>query len=600
VLDQPANGTKVARARWLNFTRLALKYWTGDKARQAWIITTFVVGFVAFQLAMQLAMNGWNRLFFDALEKRQIDALQLIVVWLPLLILGSVAATCGGIVARMTLQVRWREWLTKRIAGWWIEDQRYYRLGIANEDQTAPEYRIAEDVRLAIEPLVDFAIGVLTAVATATAFFGILWSVGGSITLNVAGQDIVIPGYLALAAILYTFATSSSAYLVGKPMVGVVTRKNEAEAQFRAEMTRLRENAESIALIRGDADERKSVIGNYGRVAAAWIGVVRRHGIIASVQSTNGALVPVVPLILASPKFLSGEMSLGGVMQLVAAFITVQVSLNWFIDNFIRIAEWFASANRVDELVEALEDLDVATLMEGSGFITFGTSDDDKIHIENLSIAHRNGRVVIADAHVVIQPGEKVLVGGESGTGKSTLIRALAHLWPWGSGTIRLPKGQDIAFVPQKPYIPLGTLRQAIVYPRSVDAVSDEMITGALRRCGLGYLVKRLEEDDRWDQILSGGERQRIAFARILLQRPSIIIMDEATSALDEDSQSSLLQLFNEDLAYATVVSVGHRPGLEEFHDRKLTLDRRAAGAHVSSRRLEKSLWHLFRDVRTS
>ena len=584
-----------ARVRWKSFTRLALKFWRGRSARRAWMLTAVVFLLVATQLALQLGMNLWNRAFFDALEQKRSADLWRIALILPALVLATGAATGGAYLARLMLQVRWREWLTRRLAGWWIEDQRYYRLGIANEEQSAPEFRIAEDVRLGVEPLSDFVIGILTAFATIAAFSGILWTVGGSISVPLGGVAVTVPGYLALAALTYAVFASGTAYFTGRRLVAAYARKNESEAQFRAEMTRLRENAESIALIRGDDDERKSVIANFGRTVASWINLVRRSGLIAGVQSTNGVLVPVVPLLLAAPKYLGGEMTLGGVVQVAAAFVTVQSALNWFIDNFVRIAEWMGSANRIDELTEALEDLDRGTLAEGSGFIDSGESEDANIRIENLSVAHRNGRVVIADAEVVIAPGEKVLVGGESGTGKSTLVRAIAGLWPWGSGRILLPKDADIAFVPQKPYIPLGTLRQAMLYPKSAGDTAPEAVAGAMRRCGLGYLVKKLDEDAHWDQILSGGERQRVAFARLLLQRPRIIVMDEATSALDDDSQTSLLQMLAEDLAASTVVSVGHRPGLEDFHDRKLTLVRHDTGAQLSSRRLQKSLWHFFK-----
>jgi len=425
-------------------------------------------------------------------------------------------------------------------------------------------------------------------------FAAILWQVAGS-HFTLGGTEIVIPSYMALAAIVYAVIASLAAYFAGRPLVPRIAAKNEAEAQFRAEMTRLRENAESVALIKGDADERLSVGENYGRVVAAWLQVIRQQGIIAIVLNTNGALFPIVPLLLVAPKYLSGEITLGAVMQVVAAFSAVQAALIWFVDNFVRLAEWFASVTRVDELTEALEAVDIGTIMEGETQIELGESEDGAIHIADLSVAHSNGRIVIADASVVIAPGEKVLVAGESGSGKSTLIRALAGLWPWGSGTIEMPRGKRVAFVPQKPYLPLGTLRDTLLYPEAESRVDDETVRQALERCGLAYMGHRLDEEERWDQILSGGERQRVAFARLLIQKPDIIIMDEATSALDEGSQDSLLGLIETDLTDATVISVGHRPGLEDFHERKITLEKRDAGAHLTSKRLTRSLWRLFR-----
>lgn len=584
------------RSRMGRFFRTALGFWRGRTRLRAWLLTGTVLLFAAAQIATAVAVNGWNRLFFDALERRDVPAVWSAAGWLPLLVAVSALTLSSLVISRMLLQARWREYLTDRLAGWWIADQRYYRMQFTATEQTAPEYRIAEDVRLSVEPLVEFAIGLISAAVTAATFAAILWHVAGSARFTLGGTEIVIPSYMALAAILYAIVASLAAYFAGRPLVWRIAAKNEAEAQFRAEMTRLRENAESIALIRGDADERHSVRENYGRVLAAWLGVIRQQGIIALVLNTNGALFPIVPLLLIAPKYLSGEITLGAVMQVVAAFSAVQAALIWFVDNFVRLAEWFASVARVDELQEAMEALDVGTLMEGETQITLTESEDGAIHLENLSIAHSNGRVVIADASVVINLGEKVLVVGESGSGKSTLIRALAGLWPWGSGTIAVPRGKSIAFVPQKPYLPIGSLRTVALYPEAEKPVPDEVVVAALKRCGLGYMAKRLDETDRWDQILSGGERQRMAFARLVIQRPDIIIMDEATSALDEDSQDSLLRLFDQELAHATLISVGHRPGLEDYHDRKITLDKRLAGAHLTSRRLGKSLWRLFRN----
>lgn len=573
--------------------RLASRFWTGASAGRAWLLTVVVLAFAFAQIGAQVGINSWNRMFFDALEKKELADVITAIGLLPLLVVFAALTMSGLVVSRMLLQVRWREWLTNRLAGWWIADQRYYRLGFLATEHTAPEFRIAEDVRISTEPLVEFAIGLISAFVTALTFAAILWTVAGSISFEVAGRTFHIPAYMALAAVLYALITSTTAYYVGRALVGKIAAKNETEALFRAEMTRLRENAESIALIKGDADERSSVIETYANVVRAWMAVVRRQGFIALVLNTNGALFPIIPLLLATPKYLSGELTLGAVMQVAAAFSAVQAALIWFVDNFVRLSEWYASVVRVDEFVETLEEVDIGTIMEDEHQIVLDESDDEAIHIHNLSLAHRNGRVVIDDASIRIQPGEKVLIAGESGTGKSTLIRALAGLWPWGSGRIAFPRDTPYAFVPQKPYLPRGTLKDTLLYPDNGAAVPDTDIVKAMERCGLGYLGKRLNEEDDWDRVLSGGERQRIAFCRLLIQKPPIIIMDEATAALDEGSQDSLLSLFEDELAGSTVISVGHRPGLERFHERKITLVRRPAGARVHSAPIRKSLWRL-------
>ena len=581
-----------------SFLRMAAGFWKGEGAGRAWGLTLLVLAMVIAQVGVQLLMNAWNKWFFDALEKKD-GALvaHYMLIFAPVIVVSAIVVTTA-VVARMTLQMRWREWLTRKILGWWISDQRYYRLAFVAPEQTSPEYRIAEDARLAIEPLVDFATGLLTALFTAVSFAAILWQVAGSARLSMGGWSVVVPAYMAVAALCYAVIASFASWLAGRPLARTIGEKNEIEAGFRGEMTRLRENAESIALIRGDAGERATLGETYTRVVEVWRAVIRRQGVIGVVLNTHGAIYPIVPLLLIAPKYLAGEITLGAVMQVTAAFMAVQGALIWFVDNVVRLAEWFASVRRVNELVDVLREVDAATLMSEKTAIEMGESEDGTLHLEDLSIAHRNGRVVIAETSTSIAPGERVLVVGESGTGKSTLIRAIAGLWPWGSGAIRLPKGATIAFLPQKPYIPLGGLREVMSYPLQAPDVGDDAIIKALNACGLGYLVKHIDDEQRWDQTLSGGERQRVAFGRLAIQKPDVVIMDESTSALDEESQARVLTLLAERLPDAMIISVAHRPGLEEFHTRKITLARSASGASLSSQDMDGPLHRLLRRLK--
>jgi putative ATP-binding cassette transporter len=438
----------------------------------------------------------------------------------------------------------------------------------------------------------------MNAFLAAVAFIGVLWAVGGAISFTAFGTAVTIPGYMVLGAIVYSLLTSTAMVFLGRPLIRRVEAKNAGEAKLRYELTRVRDSAENIALIGGDDDERERLYATFGELAERWVRVIVQQARMTFVGNANTVLAPVVPLLLGAPKYLSGDMSLGELMQAATAFVQVQIALNWFVDNAIRLAEWLASAQRVVELTDSLEFLDRTIGKSGNEeTIVLGDSPDENLHIRQLSITQQNGTLMVEGADVVIPRGEKILVKGESGTGKSTLIRAMAGLWPWGSGQILRPKSAHVAFLPQQPYIPPGTLRHALLYPSHEEAVPDDVLVESLRRCGLGHLAPRLDETDEWSMILSGGEKQRLAFARLLVSPPDIAILDEATSALDETSQAHILGFLRTDLAHTTVLNVAHRPGLEEYHDGEIRLVRVEGGHAVTHDhhypRL-KQLWQRF------
>ncbi len=590
ILDVPRSRGQVRR-----FFAKASGFWTMEGCGRAWFLTILVFTSAFAQIGVNVLYTMWNKWFFDALSERDAALVWHYVLFLIPLVLTSATIGTTVVVSRLMLQMRWRQWLTRRMMGWWISDQRYYRLNFSDAHFAAPEYRIAEDTRLAVEPLADFAIGLTSAVVTACTFATILWKVGGALDVTFAGHAIHIPAFLAIAAVAYAGLVSIASYFCGRPLADVVGAKNEFEAAFRGEMTRLRENAESIALVRGDEDERRSLGIRFDSVINAWRAVIRRQGILGIVQNSNSAIYTILPLLLVAPKYLSAELTLGDVMQVSAAFAAVQGALIWFVDNFVRLSEWYASLRRVNELVDTLDRLDITSTLSGDSRIEMTESDDGALHLEHLSIGHRGGKIVISETSTKIERGERVLIVGESGTGKSTLIRAIAGLWPWGSGSISLPAGARIAFLPQKPYIPIGTLKDALSYPTASTEIPEAVLTEAMREVGLGYLASQLNVEKEWDQTLSGGERQRVAFARLILHKPDLIIMDEATSALDDDSQTKVLDLLRLKLDGATIVSVGHRPGLEEYHTRKITLERNDLGAKLSSREVDGKLFKLLR-----
>jgi putative ATP-binding cassette transporter len=382
-----------------------------------------------------------------------------------------------------------------------------------------------------------------------------------------------------VAAVIYAVIASGSMVWIGRRFVTVAENKNQAEAEYRFVLTRIRENGESIALLGGETEERAGLDRSLREVLRRWRHLCYQHMRTTVVSQSSAHLAPVVPVLLCAPKFLEGSMSLGQVMQAASAFVIVQTAFNWLVDNYPRFADWTASARRVASLLVSLDGLHQAD-KEGLGRIQHGETDDAALKLCNLSVTLDDGTSVINEAEVTIEPGEKVLVVGESGTGKSSLVRAIAGLWPWGDGQILVRKGAKLFLLPQRPYVPVGSLRRAAAYPQSTDEVEADAVAEALDQVGLGHFVDRMDEDNPWDQTLSGGEKQRLAFARLLIHKPDIIVMDEATSALDPTSQADLLQLIHERLD-ATIISVGHRPELEAFHERKLVMESRPDGARL-------------------
>jgi putative ATP-binding cassette transporter len=562
------------------FLRFSLGFWRGDTRRQAWLLTSAALLFLLANLAAALAVNRWNKFFFDALERKDTATVIAAIGLVLVLAVISAAMSAGLVHARMRMQVRWRQWLARALIGRWLANRHFYQLTVVRTEADNPEARIAEDGRLAIELLVDFSLGLLNAVLAAISFIGVLWIVGGEITI--AGYT--IPGYMVFACVIYCSITTLAMYLLGTRLVKRVEQKAAAEAQFRYELTRVKDNAETIALIGGDEDERGRLDETYSHLLRRWIRIIIWQGRMTWVNGANMVLLPVVPLLLGAPKYLNGEMSLGSLMQAATAFAQVQVALNWLADNAVRLADWFASSRRVSQLTLAIERLEesLGPLRESEG-IEIGASPDGNIHLRELDIEQYDGTLMIEDAETVVKPGEKVLVKGDSGTGKSTLIRAMAGLWPWGRGQILKPEGAEFAFMPQRPYFPLGTLRQALLYPYPDQKVADEKIRDALIRCGLEHLIPRLDEAENWSQVLSGGEQQRAAFARVMIRPPDILIMDEPTSSLDELSQFRMMEYMRDFLPKTTVIHVGHRPGLEPFHNREIRLVRKRRGGPATT-----------------
>jgi putative ATP-binding cassette transporter len=559
-------------------------FWGKGGDRLAWLFTIGLLILIVANVGFQYGINVWNRAIFDAIEKKDsIGVFHLSAVFFPLAI-GSVLLGVAQVFARMGIQRRWRAWLTNSVVSRWLSNGRYYQLNLVGGDHKNPEYRIAEDLRIATDSPVDFVAGVTSALLSAATFIVVLWTIGGALTVTVGGSALTIPGFLVIAAVLYAVIASGAIMTIGRRFVQISEDKNQAEAEYRYTLTRVRENGESIALLGGEEEERDGIDKTFTNVLRQWARLAGQHMRTTLVSQGSSLIAPVVPLLLCAPKFLDGSMSLGQVMQAASAFTIVQTAFGWLVDNYPRLADWNACARRIASLMMSLDGLERAEQGDGIGRIKRGeTEGDAMLSLNDLSVSLDDGTAVVGETEVVVQPGERLLVAGESGTGKSTLVRAIAGLWPWGSGSVNFHPDRRLFMLPQKPYIPSGTLRRAIAYPGAAEDWTVEQMGEALHKVGLDHLKEKIEEDAPWDQTLSGGEKQRLAFARLLLHNPDIVVLDEATSALDEKSQDKMMDIVIKELPKATIVSVAHRVELEAFHSRKIVLERRKGGAKLVS-----------------
>jgi putative ATP-binding cassette transporter len=585
------------RSSLRSFAAIAAGYWTAPGHKSiAWTLTAGMLVFGVINVGITLWVNIWNRDFFNALEKRDTAMLvQQIYILAAIVVSGGVAVALQ-LHIRRRLQINWRSWLTQVTTRRWLHAGRQYQLGLLADELDNPDGRIAEDIRVSTEVAVEFAQTILQCILQLITFLSVLWVLSGTLPIRIGTFEFSLPGYMVWAAVLYALFGSILTYALGRGLIEAGNIRQGREADVRSVLIRARENAEGIALMRGEPDERARLAGAMTNLRGAWHAQTRGQGSLQLLTSALGYIAPVVPLILALPRFLAGDMQLGGLMQTAQAFSNVQWALSWLIDNFPRFAEWRASVDRVVQLHQVLHDLEDDIDTPGAERIEVTPGEADRLVLREVGLSRPDGEALVAEAEVEIQPGERVLIRGQSGSGKSTIMRAIAGVWPWGRGSVELPRGR-IAFMPQKPYFPLGTLRDAMLYPEKRDGVDDEVLRETLHKVGLDHLRDRLDDEDRWDHILSGGEQQRVAFARVLLQKPRWVFMDEATSALDEAGQANVMKLLAEELPETAVISIGHRPGLEAFHTRELVLEPGEEGAQLRARPSKRGLRDIYRKM---
>jgi putative ATP-binding cassette transporter len=554
-----------------NVWKLSAPYWRSEEKWRAWGLLAAIVALSLGSVYMLVLLNEWNRQFYNALEQKDERDFFALLGYFCLLAAIYIAVAVYETYLEQMLQMRWRIWLTRQYLGDWLGNQVYYRLELEHRGTDNPDQRIAEDLRAFTSGTLSLGLGLMREVVTIASFAVILWGLSGSLPLALGGTEVSVPGYLVWAALVYAVVGSAITYYVGRPLIRLNFQQEQREADFRFALVRLRENAEGVALYRGEAPERRNFLDRVERIRENWWGLMNYTKRLNTFTIGYNQVAIVFPFFVAGRRFFSGAITLGGLTQIAGAFGQVQTSLSWFVNNYSTLANWKASVDRLLTFHRALEEA-VAEEARHDG-VDVQRDGERTVRAEHLDLVLPNGRTILADTAFTIAPGDRIVFTGPSGAGKSTLFRALAGIWPFGKGRVRFPGNARVLFLPQKPYIPIGTLREAVAYPGTPADFGDEAIRGALADVQLEGLAGRLDERGNWSMQLSGGEQQRLAIARALLHRPDWLFLDEATSALDEAGEKRVYELLQSRLPVTTMVSIAHRPTVAAYHRKRFSLE---------------------------
>ena len=554
-------------------------YWASD---DRWPARGLLIAVVALTLGMvylTVLLNQWNNAFYGALQDKNLAAFRAQLLRVTYLIGIFIVLAVYQVYLNQMLEIRWRRWLTDRYLRAWLSDDAYYRMQLLGRETDNPDQRIAEDVQQLAAHTLGLFTGGLRATVTLVTFVAILWGLSGTFTITLGGVTMSVPGYMVWVAVLYAVFGTWLTDRLGRPLVRLNFDRQRYEADFRFSLVRFRENTEGVALYRGESDEFRTFRQRFEDVVGNWWGIMRRQKRMTYFTSGYGLGAWIVPSIVAAPRYFRGELGLGGLMQTAQAFQQVQDALSFFVQSYKEIAAWRAVVERLTGFDQALS---LVHALRSSLEVRPSPKGTPRLTVSGVQLDRPGGEPLITGITLALSPGETVLLGGPSGSGKSTLIRAIAGIWPFGRGEIRIPLDARILFLPQRPYLPIGALRDVVSYPTPAGGVDDKMLGEALEAVGLGELAGRLDESAHWARALSPGEQQRIAFARALVQRPDWLFLDEATSALDEATEANLYRLLRERLPGAMLFSVGHRTTLSGFHTRRLLVTR-PAGAGPGS-----------------
>ena len=549
--------------------RLMKSYW---KSKEKWRARGLLAGVIALSLGqvyMLVMLNQWNNVFYNALQERDFEVFWPLIGQFSLIAFGYIIMAVYAIYVKQILEIKWRTWMTSRYLDEWMHSQTYYRLQVLGGDGVDnPDQRISDDIGMFVNLTLSLFIGLLKQVSTLVAFVVILWQLSGALDIPVGDTVLSVPGYMVFVTLIYSVVGTWLAHKVGRSLIGLNYDQQRYEADFRFSMVRVRENSESIAFYGGEGPEMQNFQERFGMVIRNFWALMKRTKLLNFYVNGYAQLAVIVPILMSAPKYFSGDMQLGGFIQTLSAFGRVQDALSYFVEAYDTIAQYVAVIRRLGGFTGHME---AAENMQAS----FGFDSRDDINglvLQDVQVELPDGRRLFEGLSLAVPAGKYLLVSGNSGCGKSTLLRALAGIWPYGCGNVSLPSGWRTMFLPQRPYLPLGSLRRAIYYPQPVPEKETADLRSLLERFGIGRLADRLDDVDDWSRILSLGEQQRLAFIRILLFRPDIVFLDESTSAMDEQREAEAYDILKELLPEMAVISVGHRSTLFKKHDKRLQL----------------------------
>ena len=551
--------------------RIAAPYFKSDEKRMGWTLLTAVVVIELAVVGLTVLFNRWNNVFYNALQERDFDVFVYQLSYFCVLAAIYIALKVYQLYLNQWLQIRWRRWMTERYLGDWLHDANHYKMQLLGDAADNPDQRIAEDTQLFVERTLALGVGLLNAVVTLASFVVILWGLSDEAPLHVFGRDIPIPGYLVWGALIYAVLGTALTHWIGSPLADLNFRQQRFEADFRFNLVRARENSEQIALLRGEPAERGKLASRFGMVAENFMRIMSRTKKLTAFTASYSQASIIFPYILVAPAYFAGKVQLGGLMQTASAFSSVQDSLSFFITAYRTLAEWQSVVARLDGFEAAIHSADALRANPGVARVASGR---DAIGLADLKLTLPAGQPLIAADDFTIGGKERTLIAGPSGSGKSTLFRAIAGIWPFGSGSIAIPADATLMMLPQRPYFPVGELHAAIVYPSETEAFTPAQVGEVLKEVGLPALADRLGEHGHWNRTLSLGEQQRLGIARALLHAPKYLFLDEATASLDEPSEAALYRLLDRKLPDTTIVSIGHRSTLDAFHQRDAVLSR--------------------------